>query len=853
MSTIDLRQFHATFFAESFDGLTSMEANLLRLEQGERERELLDTIFRAIHSIKGSSGTFGFSEIAQFTHILETLLDEIRKGSREPDSHLIDVLLESVDCVRHLLLSAERETPVDAGRITQLENKIAALEVADTATQPTSKCADLASTEHHFHIRFYPSENFFIGGNDPISLFRMLETMGDLKTQIDLSRLPSFDALDPERCYFAWQLDLISEATREQVEEVFDWVIDECEFSLDEKTLAAPLPTLVEPGASSLHDDARAIKDPTAEERRQPDRRQVERERSEVSTTNIHVSTGKVDRLINMVGELVITQSILNQIGNHFDMSKLPLLLNDLAQLERNTRELQESVMSIRMVPISHVFNRYSRIVRDTSAQLGKKVELKISGEQCELDRSLIEKIVDPFAHLIRNSIDHGIETPALRKQHGKPEQGTIHLHAEHCSGSVVITISDDGQGLDHDKIRAKALERGLLDPQVTISNEQLEQMIFLPGFSTAASVTDVSGRGVGLDVVRSNIQSIGGKVDVRSIAGGGTQFTLRVPLTLAILDGLLLSVGDEVFILPLTQIIESLRPAPHDIKTVADACRVLHIRNEYLPVLALHQLFAVPNAVSDPTQGILVLLEAEGTRFALLVDDLVGQQQVVMKSLEANYHRVEGMLGATILGNGKVALILDVAALPRLIKSGVSRHWPKESNMEQLGKVALDPANIVKQEFLTFTLGNEEFGLEILKVQEIRSYDGITKIPNAPSFLQGVINLRGVIVPIVDMRMKFNLNKTEYNEFTVVIVLNLSGRTMGVVVDTVSDVIALSKDEIKAAPEFSKMFATEYLLGLAAVEQRMVILVDIERLMTHQELAALDDVPVQTKEVEHV
>ena len=664
MSTIDLRQFHATFFAESFDGLTSMEANLLRLEQGERGRELLDTIFRAIHSIKGSSGTFGFSEIAQFTHILETLLDEIRKGSREPDSHLIDILLESVDCVRHMLASAERETPVDAGRIANLEKKITALEEADIAARHERRCDVHANGGHHFNIRFYPSENFFAGGNDPISLFRMLETMGELKAEVDLSRLPKFDTLDPERCYFAWQLDLITDATREQVEEVFDWVMDECEFGLDEATLAAPLATPVE------HKNADGVKDPGAEERRQHERRQVERERGEGSNTSIHVSTEKVDRLINMVGELVITQSILNQIGSPFDMSKLPLLLDSLAQLERNTRELQESVMSIRMVPISHVFNRYTRMVRDTSVQLGKKVALKISGEQCELDRSLIEKIVDPFAHLIRNSIDHGIETPALRKQHGKPEQGTIHLHAEHRSGSVVITISDDGQGLDHDKIRTKALERGVLDPQTTISHEQLEQMIFLPGFSTAASVTGVSGRGVGLDVVRSNIQSIGGKVEVSSIPGSGTQFTLRVPLTLAILDGLLLSVGREVFILPLAQIIESLRPASCDIKTVADACRVLHIRNEYLPVLALHQLFAVPHAVSDPAQGILVLLEAEGTRFALLVDDLAGQQQVVMKSLEANYRRVEGVLGATILGSGKVALILDAAALPRLNQS---------------------------------------------------------------------------------------------------------------------------------------------------------------------------------------
>ena len=641
-----------------------MESNLLKLEQGEHDSELLNAIFRAIHSIKGSSGTFGFNEIAQFTHILETLLDEIRKGKREINPTTINVLLESVDCLTHMLSSAQNSSALDLAQVTDMAQRISALNQIGS-TEATELITPIAAPvrESVFRITFRPFPQFFHTGNDPLNLFRLLETMGELESEVDFSHLPVLAELDPENCYLGWQMTLRTEASRADIEDVFDWVVDDCEFELIEEHapvvgLNSRTSTLIAPLAPQTQ---------MSEDKRQHNRRQNDADRFDSSAISIHVSTTKVDRLINMVGELVITQSMLNQIGTHFDMSKLALFQDSLVQLERNTRELQESVMSIRMVPISYVFNRYVRMVRDMAAQLDKKIELRISGEQCELDKSLIEKIVDPLTHLIRNSIDHGIESPALRKQMGKPEQGTIWLHAEHSSGSVAITLRDDGEGLNHEKIRAKAIEQGLLEPHSTFTSEQVEQLIFMPGFSTAKTVSDISGRGVGLDVVRSNIQSIGGTVDANSVSGSGTQFTLRVPLTLAILDGLLVAVGEEIFILPLMQVIESLRPTREDIKTVAGESQILHIRDEYLSVVALHELFSLPNAISSPWQGILVLLEADGTRFALLVDDLVNQQQVVMKSLESNYQKVDGMLGATILGNGKVALILDVTALLRL------------------------------------------------------------------------------------------------------------------------------------------------------------------------------------------
>lgn len=652
MSTIDLTQFHATFYAESFDGLASMETNLLRLEQGSRDPETLDSIFRSIHSIKGASATFGFTAIAQFTHTLETLLDALRKRTIEPDRAIVSLLLECVDCVRRMLSANEQHTAVDAETLADLTARVeAAFSVTshDTANEPVATpVAD--QTLHKYSIAVQPSEHFFHGGNDPLNLFRILRTMGELTVTPDLSRLPRLELLEPENCYLSWTLTLVSEVTREQIMEVFDWVFDACEVHIE----AEPADEPASIGQAGLAPRTKSDSAPIA--RATP-----------MQSAYIQVDTDKIDRLINLIGELVITQSMLDELGSGIGAASLPRLTDQLSQLARNTRELQESVMSIRMVPISLVFNRYIRLVRDTSLALDKEIDLVISGEHCELDKSLIEKLVDPFAHLIRNSIDHGIESPAERRGKGKPQRGTIALHAEHKAGAVVVTIRDDGRGLDHASIRAKAIERGLLDPHVNPTTEQIEQFIFVPGFSTASEVSDVSGRGVGLDVVRTNIQSIGGNVEVRSTAGEGTQFTLRLPLTLAILDGLLLSVGNETFVLPLAQILESLRPGSAELNSIAECRRVVRIRDEYIPIFALHELFDIPHAIHEPEQGILVLLEADGSRFALLVDELVGQQQVVMKSLESNYRRTEGMLGATILGNGRVALIVDVSALPRM------------------------------------------------------------------------------------------------------------------------------------------------------------------------------------------
>lgn len=643
MAAIDLERFFPTFFAESATGLDMMEADLLRLERDTGDVETMNAIFRAVHSIKGTSSTFGFGDLANFTHALESFLDKMRNGQLKATAAIVNVLLKAVDALRAMLAAAQRRDTLSADG-AELNAKILALLQTEHQTAPTTIPGAKAGAAHaHYRIEFRPHADLYKTGNDPLRLFQVLAGMGRLKVEADTSALPAFDALDPENAYIAWRLDLEAPVTRAQILEVFEWVADDCHLEIDELSAPAEAPALP---ALTLSSDA-----PTTN-----------------ATGNLlHVSTEKVDHLINLVGELVITQTMLKQVGDDFTLDRVTQLQAALAQLERNTRELQQNVMSIRMLPASFAFNRFARMVRDTSQQLGKRVELKISGEQSELDKTVIEKLIDPLTHLIRNSLDHGIEPPDVRRRLGKPEVATIAMHAEHKGGNIVIKISDDGQGLNRERIRQKAAAKGLIAADAVLSEQEIDQLIFLPGFSTADVVSDVSGRGVGMDVVRRNIASLGGSIDIDSLSGVGITFTIRLPLTLAIVDGLSLALGDETYIMPLTFILESIQAQPEQLRSVAGVGHVVEVRGEYLPVIDLHHLLQTGSS-SPLHEGILVLLEADGKQVALRVDALLGQDQVVIKSLEANFRKVPFISGATILGDGHVALILDANAIARSV-----------------------------------------------------------------------------------------------------------------------------------------------------------------------------------------
>ncbi|MAR92428.1 MAG: chemotaxis protein CheA [Pseudomonadales bacterium] len=680
--SIDLSQFHQVFFEESFEGLQVMESCLLELDCSQVDSETINSIFRAAHSIKGSSSTFGFSEVSEFTHVLETLLDQVREGKRQLQPDHVDLLLQSVDCLSNMLTALQAGTAVDTAQSQQLIQAfhqilsgagepaaVGATQSEVAASAPTVSASDSTC----WHIRFVPEAHLLRTGNEPLRMFRELAELGELETQVNLERLPDLGCLNPEECYLSWDLYLTSSHPRTDIEEIFEWVVDDCEVVI---TASGGLFGEREQPAEEFPAPAEVMADPalpteqaapaTAARAQQASPTPATRKETGKSaeSTSIRVSIEKIDSLVNLVGELVITQSMLGQMGADLNLNNIQKLQEGLAQLEHNTRELQESVMRIRMLPISFTFSRFPRMVRDLSRQLGKKIELKMLGEQTELDKTVMEKIGDPLVHLVRNGIDHGLESPEQRLAAGKPETGTITLNAFHQGGNIVIEIIDDGKGLNRERILQKAIANGVISEHETLSDEQIQELIFQPGFSTAEQVTDVSGRGVGMDVVRRNIQELNGSIEVRSVEGQGSTFTIRLPLTLAILDGQLVEVGGQTYIIPLVSIVESLQPDMRLINHVAGGCDVFRLRDEYIPIIKLWEVFGLQPRSDNLAESLLVVVETGNTKVALVVDDLLGQQQVVIKSMATNYHKVDGISGATILGDGTVSLILEITDL---------------------------------------------------------------------------------------------------------------------------------------------------------------------------------------------
>ncbi|HUN71075.1 MAG TPA: chemotaxis protein CheA [Steroidobacteraceae bacterium] len=682
--TVDLTQFHAAFFEESFEALDAMEAALLKLDVGSPEPELINTIFRVAHSIKGGSATFGFSDIASFTHSLETLLDELRGGRMAVTVAVSDLLLKSVDVLRAMLRAVQAKQPIDAQRVSDLQFDLEvaiarkdeppaaagpAVAAAGALSQPAAGGDAAAPKSPRWRVRFHPYRELLARGNDPLRMLRELAALGELEVRVDAQMLPPLADINPQDCYLAWSLELPGEVSEEAIRQVFEWAEGDCDLTIERLPgeIPAALPVAAPPVPMATQQaTAPAVAAPPAAARADAAAKQEAPVSGLGDSGSIRVSVEKIDELMNTVGELVITQAMLSQLGSHFDGADAEKLRGGLAQLERNMRELQESVMRVRMLPISFVFSRVPRMVRDLAQRLGKQIELKLTGEQTELDKTVLEKIGDPLVHLVRNCIDHGIESPEARVAAGKSAEGTVHLDAYHRGGNIAVEVSDDGGGLDGERILAKARDRGLVGAGDTLTDAEVNELIFLPGFSTAEKTTDVSGRGVGMDVVRRNVKQLGGKVEVRSERGRGSRFTITLPLTLAIVDGQSVAVGTETYIVPLISIVESMQLKSTGVTRLSGHSEVLSFRGDYLPIIRLHELFGVEPRSRALHEGLVVVAEGDGRRVGLFVDDLLGQQQVVIKSLEANYGHIEGVSGATILGDGSVALILDVPGLIR-------------------------------------------------------------------------------------------------------------------------------------------------------------------------------------------
>ena len=813
--SIDLSQFHQVFYEESFEGLDIMESALMELDPNNIDDETINAIFRAAHSIKGGSATFGFTSISEFTHVLETLLDEVRAGKRGVSGDEINLFLRSVDCMREMLQLLQdgdsghtEDSEVLKKRFSEILSGEASAVPSSVPKTDASDITDVSTSTVSWVIDFRPGVDILKTGNDPVRLIRELGELGEISTETFADTLPKIAEMDAEGCFLSWRITLAADVEKELIEEVFEWVADESEIIISREEVVAaestpqssadsspaehtwqitfkPNKEILQSGndpskifavladlgemdvvahtsnllplsqldsehcylywdvflkagpesVEAIHEafewvadesdiniapisnagnvsksepvlvqsapsDSRAAEHTEASEKQTgnesgaakeqvvenssandiaatqaPDAKaaapkaapKVKKAASE--TSSIRVGIDKVDSLINMVGELVITQSMLGQLGTDFEVDRVPKLLEGLGQLEQNTRELQESVMRIRMLPISFAFSRFPRMVRDLSQSLNKSINLEMLGEQTELDKTVMEKIGDPLVHLVRNSIDHGIESPAERVESGKSEAGNITLNAFHQSGNVVIEVEDDGRGLDAEKLKAKAVKNGLISQLEadSISQEQAYDLIFQPGFSTAKAVTDVSGRGVGMDVVKKNIQALNGSVEISSALGVGTKITIRLPLTLAILDGQLVRVGENTYVFPLTAIVESLQCKSEFVSRMAGGYDVFRLRDDYVPIINLAEAFSIRADSKSLDQALMVVVESEGEKVGIIVDELLAQQQVVIKSLEQNYRRIAGISGATILGNGTVALIVDMPGVIRL------------------------------------------------------------------------------------------------------------------------------------------------------------------------------------------
>ncbi|CAB3879977.1 Chemotaxis protein CheA [Achromobacter insuavis] len=689
-SGLDLSQFYETFFDEADELLAQMEQLLLELDVGAPDIEQLNAIFRAAHSIKGGAATFGcFNQLAGTTHLLENLLDAIRRGEMALRTDMIDIFLETKDVLKSQLDAYRASEEPDEAvfericavlRQLALEHKDPAAAAAAPTPAPAAAPAPVApppvqaAPEPAPVVEAAPAAETAglplrvritkVSDKDAESLLEEMGNLGQVKAS--------------ERANGVLTVWVDSTCTPDDIEAVCCFIVDADQLNIAREAApvadAAPAPVVATAPVAATPEAAPAAAAPAVAESAAAAEAISQAARTsraaapahvDKESTSIRVGVEKVDQVINLVGELVITQAMLAQTASTLDPVLHDRLLNGMEQLERNARDLQEAVMSIRMMPMDYVFSRFPRLVRDIAGKMGKQIELQTYGRATELDKSLIERIIDPLTHLVRNSLDHGIETPEKRVAAGKDPVGQLVLSAQHNGGNIVIEVSDDGAGLNREKILKKAMAQGL-PVNENSPDDEIWQLIFAPGFSTAEKVTDISGRGVGMDVVRRNIQDMGGHVQLSCEPGNGTTTRIVLPLTLAILDGMSVRVGEETFILPLNHVTESLQPTNDQIYSVAGNERVMHVRGEYLPLVEMHRVFSVSEAQTDPTQAIAVIMQAEDRRFALLVDHLIGQHQVVVKNLESNYRKVPGISAATILGDGSVALIVDVFALAR-------------------------------------------------------------------------------------------------------------------------------------------------------------------------------------------
>ena len=703
-----------TFFQECEEQLAELETGLLAIESEEHDSDTINAVFRAVHSIKGGAGAFGLEELVRFAHTFETTLDLVRSGQIQPDSGLLKLMLRSSDILADLVRYSRDGGEMDESRVSQINEELTRAANLDSA--PSASAAPVAASfepsaafdvggndddfvpitisfddilgggeepggqDEVYVVNFRPKPELYAKANDAIKLLREIRALGNADVACDISEVPLLTELDPEGAYLSWTIRLGGDVTEAQVREVFEFVEFDCDVSVtaepkadpDFQFLPAPVaeatqPALALPEVGPLIPDAvlAKIAQVNAEPAKAASTAANQAQPAQQAQTTIRVDLDRVDRLIDLVGELVINQSMLSQRVTEAGIARLSEVAVGLDDLEQLTREIQDSVMAIRAQPVRPIFQRMSRVVREVADMVGKSVRLVTEGENCEVDKTVIERLADPLTHMIRNAVDHGLEKPEDRVKAGKPEQGVVRMTAAHRSGRVIIEVSDDGAGINRAKVKEIAIKRGVIEPGVPLSDSEIDDLIFAPGFSTASTVSDVSGRGVGMDVVKRSIQALGGRISISSKPGQGTTFTLSLPLTLAVLDGMVVTVAGQTLVVPLTAIVETLQPKGPEVHGLGERAKVIAIRGSFIPLIDVGYKLGYRHDEADPLNSVAIMVESENrAQSALMVDGIIGQQQVVIKSLETNYGQVFGVAAATILGDGRVAVILDVDAI---------------------------------------------------------------------------------------------------------------------------------------------------------------------------------------------
>jgi len=688
-----------TFFQECEEQLGELEVGLTAMEEGTADSETVNAVFRAVHSIKGGAGAFKLDRLVRFAHTFETSLDLIRSDQLAASPSVMRTMLRSADLLADLVKASRSDDPVDEARV---DAQIAELKsLSEDVKQPATEASaggegdafgfqpvllaldDIGPPESQgarYAIKLIPAPDLYRKGNETVRLLRELSRMGDYHVECNTQHVPTLDALDPEGAYLSWRVDLTTSEDEAAIQELFEFVVDDCELEIvvDRATApaapaaSAPLEAappvvaseLPSPIVSAPAEPPEPIETLAPAVSVEPEKAKIESAKPEAtaSAATIRVDLERVDRLINLVGELVINQAMLSQRVLEAGLARSSSVAAGLGALEQLTREIQEGVMAIRAQPVKPLFQRMSRIVRELTDATGKSVRLRTEGEATEVDRTVIERLADPLTHMIRNAVDHGVERPEVREAAGKPAQGEVKLSAAHRSGRIVIEVSDDGAGINRQRVREIAIKKELIAPDAQLTDGEIDNLLFMPGFSTAQTVSNISGRGVGMDVVKRSIQALGGRITIASRPGHGSIFSMSLPLTLAVLDGMVVKVADQTLVVPLTAIVETLRPKAGDVHALGVNARVISDRGGFVPLVDVGRELGYRSDAADPVGSVVLIVETEvSTRCALVVDAIHDQRQVVIKSLEANYRQVPGIAAATILGDGRVALILDI------------------------------------------------------------------------------------------------------------------------------------------------------------------------------------------------